>query len=98
MKTVEEFEAWQDGYLDGFEDAHKEVESATPPWLRRFFWWDRDGLTSRFRPLYLGTDEYCNDTIGIRLWGGVLLIRRNWTVRLEPDPDCPKCEGNACGF
>lgn len=86
---------WQHAYLEGSQDAHREAQEATPPWLRRFFWWPLHTITeeNRGKRLWLGGgDEYCNDTIGIRLKGGVLFIRRNWRVRLEPHPDCPKCK------
>ncbi len=99
MRTFQEFsrqsEEWQDAYLEGSADGHREAERAIPPLLRRFFWWSLETITEEYRRKLLwlgGGDEYCNDTIGIRLKGGVLFIRRNRKVRLEPHPDCPKCK------
>lgn len=95
MRSLDEFDQqtkdWQDAYLEGSADGIREAEMAVPPLLRRFFWWDKEGLTFPWKLLYFGGDEYCNDTIGIRLKGGVLFIRRNLRVRLEPHPACPKC-------
>jgi hypothetical protein len=84
----------QDLYLEGMRDGVKDAERAVPPLLRRFFWWDLETIAddARRKIFWKGGDEYCNDTIGIRLKGGVLFIRRNRKVRLEPHPDCPKCK------
>jgi len=99
IRTLEQWsaqpEAWQDAYLEGAKDAHKEAERAIPPLLRRFFWWPTETITEEYQRKILwlgGGDEYCNDTIGIRLRGGVLFVRRNRKVRLEPHPECPKCK------
>jgi hypothetical protein len=83
----------QDLYLEGMKDGVKEAELAVPPLLRRFFWWDRETIAedARRKLFYKGGDECCNDAIGIRLKGGVLFIRVNRKVRLEPHPNCPKC-------
>lgn len=83
---------WQDAWLAGAAQGHREAEQAVPPFLRRFFWWDKESLSFPRKLFYKGGDEYCNDTIGIRLKGGVLFIRRNRKVRLEPHPECPKCK------
>lgn len=96
--TDEEFDRLsleeQDLYLKGVQDGIKDAERATPPLLRRFFWWDLETIAedARRKLFSKGGDEYCNDTIGIRLKGGVLFIRRNRKVRLEHHPDCPKCK------
>ncbi|WP_431959362.1 hypothetical protein [Actinacidiphila sp. bgisy160] len=62
------------------------------PVSSRFFWWTADGLTRRWRPLYLdgwrGGDENCNRTVGIRLPGGVLFACLNVPLRQEPCDDC----------
>lgn len=88
-------EEWWDAWYAGAERGNWEAERAIPPLLRRFFWWPLDRITEEYQKKILwlgGGDEYCNDTIGIRLKGGVLFIRRNLRVRLEPHPDCPKCK------
>lgn len=89
--TPEEEDAWCAGAVQGI----REAERAIPPLLRRFFWWPTETISEEHqkRIFWLGGgDEYCNDTIGIRLKGGVLFIRRNRRVRLEPHPECPKCK------
>lgn len=87
-------DAWQDAWLEGAAQGIREAEQAIPPLLRRFFWWDLEQVADDYRRklIWFGGDEYCNDTIGIRLKGGVLFIRRNRRVRLEPHPACPKCK------
>lgn len=87
-------DAWKDAWLEGAAQGVREAERAIPPLLRRFYWWELEGIADDYRRklLWFSGDEYCNDTIGIRLRGGVLFIRRNRKVRLEPHPECPKCK------
>lgn len=79
----EEDDKFAEAYVEGVRDG----ERAVPPLLRRFFWWDKDTLTSPRRPVYWGNDEYCNTTVGIRLKGGVLFVRTGRKVRLDPSKE-----------
>lgn len=55
---------------------------------KRLFWWSASELTNRWRPLYRGTDENCNRTLGLRLPGGVLFVCLNVPLRQSPCGEC----------
>lgn len=50
---------------------------------RRFWWWPAQRLTSRWRLLLFGVDEFNNRTVGIRLPGGMLIVALNVPLRTE---------------
>lgn len=84
-----------DEWAEAYDEGCRDMEKAIPPILRRFFWWDKDSLTSPWKLIYRGGDEFCNNTLGVRVKGGVFFIRTDRKFRTEPNPNCPKCGGNA---
>lgn len=54
----------------------------------RSFWWQADSLSFPWKPLYAGTDENCNRTVGVRLPGGVLFVCLNIPLRQTPCDAC----------
>jgi hypothetical protein len=85
-------DGYEEGSYDGYMEGCRDQEKCVPPWLRRFFWWDKEKLSFPFRPLYIGgTDEYCNPTLGIRVWNGVVFFRYGRKVGTEMNMDCPAC-------
>jgi len=58
----------------------------TPP---RWFFWPAHELTHRWRPVYLGGDEFGRRTIGLRVPGGVLWLPL-WRFHGWQGP-CPSC-------
>lgn len=62
-----------------------DIDPLGPP--RRWFWWPARDLTYRWRPLYRGTEEHCNRTLGIRLPGGVLFLVTTPHMRTRPCAD-----------
>jgi hypothetical protein len=58
----------------------------------RWFWWNASSLTHRWRPLYWGSEENCNRTIGLRVPGGVLFLCLTVPLR---QTECEECQALA---
>lgn len=68
-------------------EARQEMEAEATR-STRWFWWHASSLAHRWHPLYWGTDENCNPTIGLRVPGGVIFLCRGWRVRQD---ECEEC-------
>jgi hypothetical protein len=97
LKPPEYHQGYEQGVRDEQDCLMEKDERNVPPWLRRFFWHDKESFGEGWRipwvslPRTNGHDEWCNPVAGIRLRGGVLYVRTGRRVRFPSDGPCPEC-------